>query len=139
MRSLVKDYSLFLYSGKSFDESILEPLSFLKSMMIKNLKIGPRIAVILEHGRPKNQGTDHILYSRQKKVSAILTLLGFDSVILTNCNLSKKGGEEMLLKILDGSYIGKIALNSIFMYSTQNDACPVPEVIAYGINLPIDY
>lgn len=103
------------------------------------LKIGPRTAVILEHNRPKNQGTEHLLYSRQKKLSAVMSLLGFDSIIITNCNLSKKGGEEMLVKILEGTHVGKLAHNSIFSYSMQTDACPIPEALAYGLNLPIDY
>jgi hypothetical protein len=59
--------------------------------------------------------------------------------MITNCNLSKKCGEELLVRILDGSSAGKIAHDSIFSYSTQTDACPIPEAIVYGINLPIDY
>jgi hypothetical protein len=45
----------------------------------------------------------------------------------------------MLVRLLEGSYVGKVAHNSIFTYSTQTDACPIPEAIVYGINLPIDY
>ena len=138
MRSLIKDYSLFLYSGKLFDESVLDFFTFTNGKNIK-LKSGSRIAVLIEHDRPKNQGVDYLLPSRQKKITAILTLFGFDSVILTNCNISKKRGEEIILKILEASEVGKIGVNSVSTYSTNNDACPIPEAIVHGLNLKIDY
>ena len=58
---------------------------------------------------------------------------------MTNCNISRKRGDELSLKILDSTEIGKIAVNSIVPYSNQTDACPLPEMIVYGISLSIDY